>query len=57
MIPAVSTEQRMEEPPETAISQESTFERLNIITYIGIEICFKSLYTLTSLKRKELRKP
>ena len=47
MIPAVSTEQRMEEPPETAISQESTFERLNIITYIGNEICFKSLYTLT----------
>ena len=34
MIPAVSTEQRMEEPPETAISQESTFERLKNLQYI-----------------------
>ena len=34
MIPAVSTEQRMEELPETAISQESTFERLKNLQYI-----------------------
>ena len=48
MIPAVNNEPRMDAPPETAISQESTFEKLKKLQYIikkeGAEKALSKIY-------------
>ena len=48
MIPAVNNESRMDAPPETAISQESTFEKLKNLQYIlkkeGAEKALSKIY-------------
>lgn len=48
MIPAEINEPKMEAPPETAISQESTFEKLKNLQYIlkkeGAEKALSMLY-------------
>ena len=48
MIPAVNNEPRMDAPPETAISQDSTFEKLKNLQYIlkkeGAEKALSKIY-------------